>query len=293
MQLSLPPCFDSWRFIAKIRQAHLLAEVKQYDGAHELLKQSLTSHLDDLNLRAAYTHFLIQANLLKNAKQFVFTTLQDFDKHDIYSLCAAGLIQYMQARESRDGTPRGIEDRKKGFKRAADFYEKALTLDPLCAFAAQGLAIGTAEDALGSLGGSLAPAAPDEGTRRAKNARDALDVFGKVRESINDGSVYVNMGHCFYNRDEYDRAIESVCWFFPAATNALTDLASVRDSLETILRGSQCPRATLPMSRLVCEVDKGPIFLRNEHRPRIRAAGMYCFIGFDHPSLGRSLTLAS
>jgi len=84
-------------------------------------------------------------------------------------------------------------------------------LDPLCAVAAQGLAIVTAEDALGTLGGVLPPGpAPDEGQRRAMNARDALEVFAKVRESTNDGSVYVNMGHCYFARDEFDRAIESV-----------------------------------------------------------------------------------
>jgi len=50
----------------------------------------------------------------------------------------------------------------------------------------------------------------EEAQKRIKNTRDALDVFAKVRESINDGSVYFNMGHCYYARDEFDRAIESV-----------------------------------------------------------------------------------
>lgn len=80
----------------------------------------------------------------------------------------------------------------------------------MCAVAAQGLAIVTAEDALGTLGGSLGPVAADEPVRRVKNAREALDVFAKVRESLDDGSVYSNMGHCYYACDEYDRAIESV-----------------------------------------------------------------------------------
>ncbi|CAK5268739.1 unnamed protein product, partial [Mycena citricolor] len=34
-------------------------------------------------------------------------------------------------------------------------------------------------------------------------------IFTKARESINDGSVHVNIGHCHYARDEFDRAIES------------------------------------------------------------------------------------
>ncbi|OBZ70980.1 Tetratricopeptide repeat protein 1 [Grifola frondosa] len=194
---------------AKLRLAQLLADLNRHNEAHDLLKQSLSSQSGNLNLRAFYTYFLIQSNLPKPAKDFVFLTLKDHDKHDIYSLCAAGWIQYHQARESRDASSKGVEERRRGFQRSAEFYEKALHLDPLCAVAAQGLAIVTAEDALGNLGGSLGPIAADEAQKRIKNARDALDVFAKVRESLNDGSVYSNMGHCYYARDEFDRAIES------------------------------------------------------------------------------------
>lgn len=120
---------------------------------------------------------------------------------------------YHQARENRDSTSKGIEERKRGFQRSAEFYDKALLLDPLCAVAAQGLAIVIAEDALGTLGGGLSVGGvlgSDEATKRFNNAREALDVFAKVRESVHDGSVYSNMGHCYYARDEFDRAIESV-----------------------------------------------------------------------------------
>ncbi|KNZ74931.1 Tetratricopeptide repeat protein 1 [Termitomyces sp. J132] len=195
---------------AKIRQAQMLADLNRHNEAHELLKQCLVSQNNNLNLRAFYTYFLIQTNLPKPAKEFVFATLKDHDKHDVFSLCAAGWLQYHQARESRDASPKGIEERRQGFRRTAEFYEKALHLDPLCAFAAQGLAIVTAEDALGSLGGALSTTpGVDDIQKRLKNAREALDVFAKVRESIDDGSVYFNMGHCYYTRDEFDRAIES------------------------------------------------------------------------------------
>ncbi|KDQ55690.1 hypothetical protein JAAARDRAFT_37100 [Jaapia argillacea MUCL 33604] len=195
---------------AKIRQAQMLADLNRSNDAHELLKQALSSQNGNLNLRAYYTHFLIQANLPKPAKEFVFATLKDHDKHDIYSLCAAGWIMYHQARESRDLSPKGADERRRGFQRAAEFFEKSLQLDPMCAFAAQALAIVTAEDALGSLsGGAPSTSGTEEAQKRFKNARDALEVFAKVRESISDGSVYFNMGHCHYARDDYDRAVES------------------------------------------------------------------------------------
>ncbi|KAH9932433.1 RNA polymerase II-associated protein [Fomitopsis serialis] len=194
---------------AKIRQAQMLADLNKHNEAHDLLKQALASEPNNLNLRAYYTYFLVQSNLPKPAKEFVFATLKDHDRHDLYSLCAAAWIQYYQARESRDPSPKGIEERKRSFQRAADFYQKALSKDSTLAVAAQGLAIIIAEDALGTLGGALGPPAHDEGMKRLQNAREALDVFAKVRESLNDGSVYINMGHCYYARDEFDRAIES------------------------------------------------------------------------------------
>jgi RNA polymerase-associated protein CTR9 len=39
---------------------------------------------------------------------------------------------------------------------------------------------------------------------------NALEVFSKVQESMNDATLYVNIGHAHYTWDEYDRAIESV-----------------------------------------------------------------------------------
>ena len=102
----------------------MLVDINHHNDAHDLLKQCLVSQNGNLNLRAFYTHFLIQSNLPKPAKDFVFSTLKDHDKHDIYSLCAAGWIQYHQARESRDSSPKGVDERQRGFQRSAEFYEK-------------------------------------------------------------------------------------------------------------------------------------------------------------------------
>lgn len=195
--------------IAKIRQAEMLVNLGQPVDAHELLKQALITQNTNLNLRAFYTSFLLQHNV-KGAKDFVFATLKDHERHDVYSLCAAGWILYTQSRDNRDPNPKMVEERKRNFQRAVEAYHKALQLDPLCAVAAQGLAIAVAEDALGTMSGLPPMSAADDGQRRLKNSREALDVFAKIRETLNDGSVYVNMGHCYYARDEFDRAIESV-----------------------------------------------------------------------------------
>ncbi|GJJ16208.1 hypothetical protein Clacol_010504 [Clathrus columnatus] len=191
---------------AKIRQAQMLHNLNQINEAHELLKQALTSQSTNLNLRAYYIYFLLQTHQYKPAKDFAYATLHDYDKHDLYTLCATGYIMYSQARESRDPSPEGLKSRKQAFVRAAEAYERALSLDPTCAVAAQGLAIVIAEDALGVFGATGNHHA--DHNIRAKNAREALDIFTKVRESFPDGSVYANMGHCYYSRDEFERAIE-------------------------------------------------------------------------------------
>ncbi|KAJ6625411.1 hypothetical protein B0H10DRAFT_2212065 [Mycena sp. CBHHK59/15] len=79
---------------------------------------------------------------------------------------------YHQSRESRDTSSKGI----------AEFYEKALQLDPLCGFDAQGLAIVAAETRF----------------KRLKNAREALDVFAKFDRAIEiyeTASTRFYMGH--------------------------------------------------------------------------------------------------
>ncbi|KAF6763213.1 RNA polymerase II-associated protein [Ephemerocybe angulata] len=197
---------------AKIRQAQMLASLNKVNEAHDLLKQCLTSHPGNLNLRAVYAHFLMQnarPHDLRIFKDFIFNTLKDHDKYDIYSLTAAGWVHFFQARENRDKTQKASEERKKNFIKSAEFYDKVLSYDPMCAYAAQGLAIITAEDALGTLYGVLHGPPADEGQKRSKNVREALEIFAKVRESINDGSVYINMGHCYWAMDEFDRSIES------------------------------------------------------------------------------------
>lgn len=194
--------------------AHILQSLNQVNEAHELLKQALASQSGNLNLRAFYTYFLLKSHFYKPAKDIAFATLKDYERYDVYTLCAAGFIMYNQARESRELSTDALKARRNGFIRAAELYEKALSIDPTCAAAAQGLAIIIAEDALGAFG--VSPQATEDPILRSKNAREALDIFTKVRESVLDGSVYANMGHCYIARDEYERAIESVSFIHNA-----------------------------------------------------------------------------
>lgn len=203
--------------------------VKRYDDAHQLIKQALVADAKDSNLRAFYIYFLSNSpGRTKDAKNFTFSSLKDDGSHDVYYLCAAGRLLYTEARENRDPSPAGTSSRKDNFIKAANIFLKALTIDPCCAIAAQGLAIMIAEDVLGSWNpGQVVPDEANPKTLHARNARQALDVFAKVRESLNDGSVYVNMGHCYFVRDEYDKAIESVRFFCLSLSFDFWDLAEL------------------------------------------------------------------
>lgn len=199
---------------AKARLALMYLAEKNFDKTNALLKEALTSQTGNIELRALYTYFLIESNQIKQARDFTVATLKDHDKSDVYALCASGALLYTQARENKAIGPEASLDRASKFFRSTEFFEKALQLDPQCAFAAQGLAIALAEHVISpsnvNAPGSNGAFAPDASIVRAKNLRDSITILTKVREALNDGSVYVNLGHCHYLRDEFDRAIENV-----------------------------------------------------------------------------------
>ncbi|KAG9593181.1 TPR-like protein, partial [Aureobasidium melanogenum] len=93
------------------------------------------------------------------------------------------------AREMRRDTDQDKEKRTKTYIRAIEFFDKALQLDPRNAYAAQGIAIALIEDK------------KDYGT--------AIQIFTKVRETLKDASVFINMGHAFVEVKQFARAIES------------------------------------------------------------------------------------
>lgn len=192
---------------AKVRLAHMLLASNKPNEAHTILKQAIETQQTNMNLRAYYTHFLTQSNLLQAALKIVHATL-NINKNDLYGTVASGWLHYQLGREARPNNEETMRDRRHKLLYAAEFYERALNLDPSCSVAAQGLAILIAEDAIGMM--ALKPGAglEDHETRLA-NTSDALEYFARIREVMADGSVYTNMGHCYYMRDEYERAIES------------------------------------------------------------------------------------
>ncbi|GAA5974558.1 hypothetical protein JCM5350_001189 [Sporobolomyces pararoseus] len=191
-----------------------------WDRAHVHLKEALTSSPNNPELRSLYTYFLFSTFQLRLARDFSRQTLKEISRHDLYALCSSGIISYLEARENKGESKEALKERQIRFCRSAEFFDKALQLDPMCAVAAQGLAISLAEGNLGnptstsgdpssSTSSSSSSTSLQDSQTRQKNARDALLILTKVKESINESSVYVNLGHCHLSRDEFEKAAEN------------------------------------------------------------------------------------
>ncbi|KAK5627715.1 hypothetical protein RRF57_003430 [Xylaria bambusicola] len=151
----------------------------------------------DLEVRALYGWYLGRVN---SRKKFANVnedpelrhykhTLQNYDKHDRYALIGMGNLYMMAAREMRRETEQEKQKRSATYTRAVEFFDKALQLDPKNAHAAQGVAIALIED--------------------KKDYSNALPIFLKVRETVKDANVYINIGHTYAELRQFSKAIEN------------------------------------------------------------------------------------
>ena len=249
---SLPsPSAANKQRLAKARMALMRMEEKRYDEAHSLAKQVLSTGEKNPEIRAFYIWLLCQTGQVKPAKAFTFNVLKD-DGHDVYALCAAGRLSFNEARESRDPSPSAAGARRENFLKAANIYAKALTIDPSCAMAAQGLAILVAEDSLGTWAPGQTVDDAQVKNKGVRNAREALDILAKVRETFQDGSVYINMGHCHFVREEYDKAIENVSVFLSGPFLCCAPLSSSFPNRESSTRPLQTGFMAAKICRYFC-----------------------------------------
>ncbi|GLA14985.1 hypothetical protein AnigIFM63309_010114 [Aspergillus niger] len=148
----------------------------------------------NLEVRALFGWYLSKskkraANLAEDHEQRHYKhTLQYYDKHDRYSLTGMGNIHLSTARDMRRDSDQDKEKRRKMYERAVEFFDKALQLDPRNAYAAQGIAIALVDD--------------------KKDHASAVHIFSKIRDTLRDASVYLNLGHVYAELRQYTRSIE-------------------------------------------------------------------------------------
>ncbi|CUM65692.1 uncharacterized protein PRCAT00003340001 [Priceomyces carsonii] len=113
-------------------------------------------------------------------------TLVEYDSHDCYALISLANIYCLMARDIKSSG--ADEKKKKYYIRAVELFAKVLSVDPKNVFAAQGLAIVYIEN---------------------KELNKGLDILRKIRDSLDDLSVYLNLGHVLVDLKQYGKAIES------------------------------------------------------------------------------------
>ncbi|KAF2087514.1 hypothetical protein K490DRAFT_41455 [Saccharata proteae CBS 121410] len=180
---------------AKIRLAYIALRQNPTEEGPKAMTELYKEESSNLEVRTLNAWFTRKAkkrtmNFNEDHEQRQYTqTLKQFDKHDRYSLTGMGNIYLQIAREMRRDTDADKQKRSKTYERAVEFFDKALQLDPKNAYAAQGIAIAIVED--------------------KKDHATALQIFSKVRETMKDASVFINLGHIFCELKQYSRAIEN------------------------------------------------------------------------------------
>lgn len=149
----------------------------------------------NLEVRSFYTWFLnndetrskkILNGLLTTHNK---DTLTKYDSHDLYALISLANLYLIIARDlKKTQSPKDMEKSKQSFLKAIQLYQKVLQIDPLNCYAAQGIAICFAQ---------------------SKRMGPALEILRKVRDSINNVNVHVNLSHCLLEMNEYSKAIEN------------------------------------------------------------------------------------
>lgn len=178
---------------ARIRSTYLSLALGNANGP-EKVRELMSQHSDNLEVRSLYGYYLRRQrrpqakSLNEDVEMRHFKrTLGDIDKLDTYSMVAAGNLYLGVARGLRVNSDNDIKKKEWTYSKAAEYFERALITDKYNAFAAQGVAIIFAE---------------------TKQSDKALQIFSKIRETLNDASIYINMGDCLVDLRQFSKAIE-------------------------------------------------------------------------------------
>lgn len=182
---------------AKLRLAYIKLRKNPNKEGPDAVAKLYQAHPTDVEVRALYGWFLGKVHSKKKPSnptedpelRHYKHTLQNYDKHDRYALVGMGNIWLTAAREMRRESDSDKKKRSDTYSRAVEFFDKALQLDPKNAYAAQGVAIALVED--------------------KKDYKNALPIFLKVRDTVKDAHVYVNLGHIYAELKQFSKAIES------------------------------------------------------------------------------------
>lgn len=185
-------------FSAKLRLLFLNCITDKKDestlnGIKEEIESLLSSYTSSLEVRSFYGWFLNTFGKRLQIKPDADTTHQkdtlvEYDSHDCYALLSLANIYCIMAREIKVTSAQQGEKRKKYYIRAIELFSKVLSVDPKDVYAAQGLAIIYIE---------------------SKETHKGLDILRKIRDSLNDVSIYLNLAHVLLDMKQFIKSIEN------------------------------------------------------------------------------------
>lgn len=159
------------------------------------IENLVSKYQSNLEVRSFYTWFLnndesrskktLNTLLTEHNKE----TLTKYDSHDLYALISLANLYLIIARDlKKTQSPKDMDKSKQSLLKAIQLYQKVLQIDPLNCYAAQGIAICFAQ---------------------SKRLGPALEILRKVRDSINNANVHINLSNCLLEMNEYSKAIEN------------------------------------------------------------------------------------
>lgn len=179
---------------ASARLTYITLRQSPTDEGPKRMAKLYETDSSNLEVRALFGWYLSKSkkrvsNLAEDQEQRHYKhTLQYYDKHDRYALTGMGNVHLLAARDMRRDTEQEKDKRRKIYQRAVEFFDKALQLDPKNAYAAQGIAIALVDD--------------------KKDHSAAVQIFSKIRDTLKDPSVYLNLGHVYAELRQFTRSIE-------------------------------------------------------------------------------------
>lgn len=151
---------------------------------------------DDLDVRAFYGWYLkevggkdSEAKETQHSKE----TLTKYDSHDSFALLSLANLYYVLGKEAKRSSNHKEQDKaKEHFLKGIQLYQKVLQVDPFNVFAAQGVAIMFAEN---------------------KRLGVGLEIFRKVKDTLDNEDVHLNIANCLLEMHDYVKAIENYEYF--------------------------------------------------------------------------------
>lgn len=182
-------------FFAEIRLLFLecISDEENLPKIKVQLDKLLRTYYSDLNLRSFYGWFVKNFGKKLGLKSDLDTshqkkTLIDYDYHDCYALISLANIYCIMARDIKETSTQEIIKKKKYYIRAIELFTKVLSIDSKNVFAAQGLAIIYIEN---------------------NHLNEGIEILRKIKDSLNDITVYLNLGHALTTSKKYLNAIEN------------------------------------------------------------------------------------